>query len=244
MSLKGVMPIDSRIMSYNIADFVSYLIQSQCEWRNAMFDTVGMKVFPVPIDHNKWIALQAKSATWLDSQTGQLKTKYKLTDSLLPFIEYHDYSQTLVIERSIPKFLYGSNVTLLKASDIPLFFQTLHERLNILFNIQVSKEEWICERVDVSWNFQVGNQIGDYIKQLGTMSIPYKKTVVYGHSETVSFKNKSNEILFYDKAKECKRHKEPPSVIEQANGLLRLEIRSTYDDLKKYAPSAAKPLIC
>ncbi|WP_135552693.1 hypothetical protein [Paenibacillus cymbidii] len=65
-----------------------------------MFDTIRMKVYPRPIDPDKWIALQAKSATWLDRDTGQLKTKYKLTESLLPFIEYHDYSQTLIIERS------------------------------------------------------------------------------------------------------------------------------------------------
>jgi hypothetical protein len=202
-----------------------------------MFDTIKMKINPVYINPNNLIKFQDQSFTAYENNTAVLNTTYKIKDKQLPYIRYYENSQTLVVELSIPKFLYGNNVTLLKEKDIPIFFQKLNERLKQLFGIQVNKEEWQqVERIDYCWNFQLGDQLHTYLKQLSYMNMPYKTPYNYGHDETVGFENKSSEIIFYDKHKECIHSKETKEIIYQAKGMLRFEVRPSYDDLKKCSP--------
>jgi hypothetical protein len=202
-----------------------------------MFDTITMKASPVYIDESQLHKFQDQSFTAYENNTAVLNTTYKIKDKQLPYIRYYEYSQTLLVDLSIPKFLYGNNVTLLKEKDIPIFFRKLNERLEQLFGIQVKKEEWQqVERLDYCWNFQLGDQVHTYLKQLSYMNMPYKKSYNHGHNETVGFANKSSEIIFYDKQQECKDHREPKEIIDHAREILRLEIRPSYDDLRKLSP--------
>ncbi|MEK8130474.1 hypothetical protein WMW72_21430 [Paenibacillus filicis] len=104
-----------------------------------MFDTIKMKVSPVYPELN---SIPHESTTYLDKSTGLLKTTYKMKDEQIPYIHYYDNSRTLVLQVSIPKFLYGNNVTLLQEKDIPLFFKRLQERMIELFQIEVSAADW------------------------------------------------------------------------------------------------------
>ncbi|WP_127490341.1 hypothetical protein [Paenibacillus ehimensis] len=76
-----------------------------------MFDTIIMKTFPV---YPNLESVAAEKIAYLDKGT-----TYKIKDSQIPFIKYFDNSRTLVLQVSIPKFLYGNNVTLLQEKDIP-----------------------------------------------------------------------------------------------------------------------------
>ncbi|NEW04683.1 hypothetical protein GK047_01440 [Paenibacillus sp. SYP-B3998] len=201
-----------------------------------MFDTIKLKAKFITIDPMILDQLQAKSITFLEKSTGQLITKYTIKDALLPSITYYEFSQTLTIQVSIPKFLYGNNVTLLKESDIPLFFQRLHERLYELFHIQLHTQNWKdTERIDVCWNFPRQDTISSYIKELSGIQLPFTKPSTHGHSETAIHSNKSKRICFYNKQQECIDHKEPQSIIDQAKGLLRMEIKPSYVVMRKYS---------
>lgn len=195
-----------------------------------MFDTITMltKIYihPENLQHTESFTFQ---------KDGVSRTKYKYKDSLISKIIYRDYNQTLEVELSIPKFLYGNNVNLIKESEIPLFFQRLHQRLHELFNISIRKEDWYTKRLDVCWNFPANEDIDDYLKQLAEMKLPRLKPETYGHQETVVHRNKSRRISFYNKQKECKRTKQPREIIDQAKGLLRMEINLKEKSLSKYS---------
>ncbi|MDO3676716.1 hypothetical protein [Paenibacillus ehimensis] len=194
-----------------------------------MFDTIIMKTCPV---YPNLESVAAEKIAYLDKGT-----TYKIKDSQIPYIKYYDNSRTLVLQVSIPKFLYGNNVTILQEKDIPLFFQRLHERLYELFQIEMKTEDWSgTERLDVCWNFQVGHLVSDYVREIHKLKLPYMKPYSYGHLETAGHKNDSRETIFYNKQLECIDRKEPKEIIDQAHGILRMEIRPSYKEMKKFSP--------
>lgn len=200
-----------------------------------MFDTVKLKVRPIYIDSETMNQLNAKSVTFLSKETGALSTSYTIYDEKLPFIKYIESSQTLYVQVSIPKFLYSDNVTMLTEADIPLFFDSLQDRIQQLFHIQIPHDEWTVVRCDVCWNFQVDNNVGDYVRLLGKQQLAYKNTTTYNQDQTVEYWNKSSRIIFYDKHKQTTKMKEAPDIIERSKGILRLEVRPSDSDVKKYA---------
>lgn len=102
-----------------------------------MFDTVRLKVRPVAIDLGILNHLTSNAVTFLSKETGALSTSYTIYDELIPYIKYIESSQTLHIQVSIPKFLYGDNVTMLEEEDISLFFDRLQKRIHQLFHIHI-----------------------------------------------------------------------------------------------------------
>lgn len=202
-----------------------------------MFDTVRMRTTGFML--NRIIISQYKhhETTYFDSQTGTPCSKYVILDiPHLPCMKYYDKYCSLEIELSIPKYLYGDNVQMVDEADIDCFFTQLHQQLYDLFGIQLqSKKEWKCLRIDVSWNFQVGKKIHDYMRQLSMMRLPRKSTVAYNQVETVIFSNKSNRIMFYDKECECRKRKCSEDIIMRAAGILRLEISTPDYKMKDYA---------
>lgn len=194
-----------------------------------MFDTVTLftqfHIHPDQLSHLE---------SYTHVKEGELRTRYTYDDATLK-IEYKQYYQYLEIECSIPKFLYGNNVVLLEERDIPLFFQRLHERLNELMGVEVHGEDWQAKRIDVSWNFQVGDELDSYVKELGKIKMAYLVPHTYGINETAVHENDSRRISFYHKPKECLRNKQSKELIKQAAGLLRFEVNVKGKNLTKYA---------
>jgi len=174
------------------------------------------------------------SFIYKDSNTGMDCTKFKLRTNNIPMMEYNTFTQRLVVELSIPKFLYRENVTNLKQKEIETFFSLLEEELYQNLSVRIDKTEWQIKRIDVSWNFQAGHKVTDYLNQLKQMEIPRLVKTVYQDGETVSFGNKSRETIFYDKQKQCKNNKDPVDIVKRAYGLLRMEIRPSYHEMRKY----------
>ncbi|NIK70561.1 hypothetical protein [Paenibacillus sp. BK720] len=201
-----------------------------------MFDTVKLKVRPIYIDSDTMAELNAKSFTSLSKETGALSSSYTIYDEQIPFIKYIESSQTLHVQVSIPKFLYGDNVTMLTEADISFFFERLQNRIEQLFHIHIPHDEWTISRCDVCWNFQVGKDVGEYVKWFSKQKLAYKDTITYNQDQTVAFKNKSSGIQFYDKHKQVTRVKEASDLIERSKGILRLEVNPSDNDIKKYAP--------
>ncbi|MEC0248168.1 hypothetical protein P4H65_20435 [Paenibacillus chitinolyticus] len=202
-----------------------------------MFDTIVMKASYVLIANEYWNNLKPVIKTFLDEETGLCRRSFVLHDEKIPYINYQEWSQSLIVQVSIPKFLYGNNVRLLQEKDISVFFQCLHERLFELFGVTLRAEDWYLyhNRLDVCWNFTVGGQIDDYLNRLSRLHLSFKKTVVTGDLETVAYKNKSSQIIFYNKQKEVIHSRESKEVIGQADGLLRMEIRPSHHDWIKFS---------
>lgn len=202
-----------------------------------MFDTVTLKVRPIYIDSEILNQQNPNTVTFYSEETGALNRSYKIYDEKLPFIKYIESSQTLSIQVSIPKFLYGDNVTLLTESDIPRFFEGLQERINDLFSVQIPHTDWTISRCDVCWNFQIGVNVSEYVRLLSKQQLAYKNTTVYNQDETVEYRNKSSRFMFYDKHKQTKKTKESGDIIERSQGVLRLEVNPSDSDMKKFSPT-------
>ncbi|KRF27650.1 phage/plasmid replication domain-containing protein [Paenibacillus sp. Soil787] len=200
-----------------------------------MFDTVHLYAKGIYINADMLNQHNPKVVTFLKQETGALNTKYVIYDEKIPYITYNDGSSILNVQVSIPKFLYGNNVSQISEGDILKFFEELQKRIFQLLSIRIEHEEWITKRCDVSWNFQVGNDVSEYIRHLSKQKLAFKNTHSHNHDQTVEFSNKSNRIIFYDKHKQTKKMKEPADIIEQAKGVLRLEVRPSIHDMKKFS---------
>lgn len=200
-----------------------------------MFDTVRLKttgIMNFPIDRFE----NVDRRVYLDNSSNTLLSVYFIKGiDKLPFIKYQESDNSLEIEVSIPKYLYGENVTLLKQHDIDVFFTQLSDQLHSLFDVSIDRSEWRVKRIDVCWNFQTGNKLTDYMKQLSLKKIPRMNTITYNQVETVIFQNKSKRIQFYDKEKECRDKRCSPEVIERAWGLIRMEISPPDYEMKEYS---------
>ena len=203
-----------------------------------MFDTVVIKARPIHLNSDVLLSMEnCKSVTFLNKETGVLQTRYEIYDDQLPYIKYLDGSQTLLIQVSIPKLLYGNNVTLINQQDISIFFERVQERIHQLFSVSIPRTEWSIVRADICWNFQAGKDVGEYVRMLSKQKIAFKNTISYNQYQTVEFFNKSSRIIFYDKQRQMQKEKALPELVEQSKGILRLEIKPSNSDMKKFSPT-------
>lgn len=194
-----------------------------------MFDTVILKANGIDINPN--YINNAETVTFINKD-GEYISKIKFSIERVKF-EYLLQRKILQIELSIPKFIYGTNTKMINESDILNFWIQLHKLIRENLGTTINKEQWIVKRLDVSYNFKVDN-VGMWIAEISKQNISKRTQITYNRNETVIFKNKSSSICFYDKEKECIYRKEPKEVIEQAKGILRLEIRPATYHLREY----------
>ncbi|MGO4548547.1 hypothetical protein AB4Z29_27535 [Paenibacillus sp. 2TAB23] len=203
-----------------------------------MFDTVVIKARPIYLESEVLLSMKnCKSVTFLNKETGVLQTRYEIYDEQLSYIKYLDGSQTLSIQVSIPKLLCGNNVNLINQHDIPSFFEGVQQRIHQLFSISIPHSEWLISRADICWNFQVGKDVGEYVRMLSKQKLAFKNTRSYNQDQTVEFCNKSSRIIFYDKQRQIQKEKASPELVEQSKGILRLEIKPSNSDMKKFSPT-------
>lgn len=195
-----------------------------------MFDTVTLVAFDIDINPNRLNGIIP--FTYLND-AGEYISKYTFTKEKIKY-EYSLQKRFLKIEFSIPKLIYSTNTKIITESDIEGFWSKLYNTLHKHLSIYINKEQWIVKRLDVSYNFKV-DDVGEYIKEISKKTISKKTKITYNENETVIFKNKSSSICFYDKEKECINGKEPKEVIEQAKGILRLEIRPSTYHIREYS---------
>lgn len=197
-----------------------------------MFDTVRLKAKGIYIDlerlENLYIDNRDKTIRRRNiTDDGEIVTSYELHfDTQLPYIKYVESSRTLSIQVSIPKFLYGDNITMVTESDVSRFFNLLQARLEELLGMTVAHEQWIATRVDLCYNFEV-DSVSDCIKQIAMLRLPRKNTKTWNHCETVVFSNNSSKVKFYDKEKQCHDIR--------ARGIVRMEIEPSDADLRNYS---------
>ncbi|MFC0417736.1 hypothetical protein ACFFHH_20210 [Cytobacillus solani] len=189
----------------------------------------------------------------INADTGELTYSVSILNHSIPYIRYYFPSQTLVIEVSVPRYLFGDNVHMVKnASDIDLFFNKLHNDFKELLNISIDRNDWIAaNRFDVSYNLDIsktGFLIDEWIIHTSQQSIPYKKnkTVHYENDDKltgVTFKASAtshDKVHFYNKHAEVKQNKyyrDKEDILQRAEGMLRIEIVTSPYERDKYSSS-------
>ncbi|MDQ1143425.1 hypothetical protein QE429_000252 [Bacillus sp. SORGH_AS 510] len=197
-----------------------------------MFDTVTLIAFDIEINPNQLEGIIP--FTFMDNDDGTFISRFSFTKERISY-KYNLQKRILKIELSIPKLIFGTNTKMVTESDIEDFWSKLDMLIRKHLNTKISKEQWIVMRLDISHNFKV-DDVRAYISEINKKAISKRTKVTYNDNETVIFRNKSSSICFYDKEKECINKKEPQNVIENAKGILRLEIRPATYHLKEHSP--------
>lgn len=181
-----------------------------------MLDTIRVK-FPIdPTDEQlkAWTLRTTKS-------TKGTKTVYiynpVVGETVLRFTYFPlDYSgkPMLTLELSLPKLVFDNNYQMLGSIDEAIKIANLKIE-NVPHIPKLDLAEGILIRLDMCYNHQVGEAVDDYIKAIGNLDFPHRRTK-YHRYEGVEFRAKHKTAKFYNKEHE--------SGFMEAHGILRQEI--------------------
>jgi len=181
-----------------------------------MLDTIRLKfsVSPSPDQLTKW------THRITETQTG-IRESYIynpiIGDTMCKFT-FFPYSYTgdslLTLEVSLPKLVLGNNYQMLGSIDGTIKISNYLLNNSSLYIPEIDLSEGVLIRLDMCYNHQVGDLVDDYIKALGYLDYPHRRTSNYRH-EGVQYKSKHITTKFYDKEKE--------TGFPEATGILRQE---------------------
>lgn len=165
-----------------------------------MIDTIGLRF-------NEYVDLGVCNLWHDDSEDrGKGKTiRYKLikrSDNGAPIkYNYYPYANHgapfLYIEFSLPRLLYGSNVFMI--CDIEWAVNQANLMLPEILGVpKINLWEGILTRLDVCYNFDVGELVKEYITAMGTLLYPNRKREIYP-SQGITFQTDNSSIKIYDK---------------------------------------------
>lgn len=137
--------------------------------------------------------------------------------TLLRFTYYpEDYSgfPLLSLEMSLPKIIFDNNYQMIGSIDgaIKIANMMLADVPNVP---KLDLAEGVLIRLDMCFNHQVGDAVEDYIKAMGNLDYPHRRTK-HHRFEGVEYRAKHKTTKFYNKERE--------SGSEEAHGILRQEI--------------------
>lgn len=120
----------------------------------------------------------------------------------------------LTVEVSLPKLSFGNNYQMIASIDEAI--KSGNARLDGIPHIpKLDLAEGILIRLDMCYNHQVGEAVEDYIRAIGNLEYPHRRTK-YHRNEGTEFRAKHKTTKFYNKERE--------SGYAEAYGILRQEI--------------------
>lgn len=190
-----------------------------------MFDTVRLQTDNVGLS-----AERLKRAGWMqritremDKTTGEMKesSHWRLQRDASPhFLQYSPDDDTLIVETSLPKVIYGDNIQMLKPADVP---RALGELTNRVADAVQDADIPDCAlwrlrgRADAVFSWDVGGRVRDYLHAYKSLGLPRHHSQAVDVDATLYWKNGERTIRMYDKHCETKD--------DAARGLLRFEIQ-------------------
>jgi hypothetical protein len=120
----------------------------------------------------------------------------------------------LSLECSLPKLIFDNNYQMLPSIDGTVKIANLF-LADIPHVPHLDLGEGVLIRLDMCYNHQVGDMVSDYIKALGNLEYPHRRTK-YHRYEGTEYRAKHKTTKFYDKEHE--------SGYIEAHGILRQEI--------------------
>ncbi len=194
-----------------------------------MIDTLGVNDTHVRIpedlylgwpDHGSHVQGSGYTVKWWGV------TKY-LPNSASVKLTYFPFQSSGLLKKefSLPSILFGNNVQLV--IDLPGAIDAANSMLANMPGVpQVDLWAGRLYRLDVCYNFQVGELVPWYVKSLQGLEYDYHDTLPYT-SQGVQFLNGQNALKMYDKARERQDEHDCAGAIA-AKGMLRAE-----DELRK-----------
>ena len=142
---------------------------------------------------------------------------YKLDEAFLKYTYIPtDYTgkPLLSLELSLPKLLFDNNYRMISSIDGTIKIGNLLLR-DIPHAPNLDLAEGILIRLDMCYNHQVGDKVDDYLKAMGHLDFPHRRTKVH-RQEGVEFRAKHKTLKFYNKERESR--------FPEAAGILRQEL--------------------
>jgi hypothetical protein len=181
-----------------------------------MLDTIRVK-FPIDPTEEQlkgWIHKTTSSPT---GKSDVYIYNPVVNDAMMKFTFYpFDYkgNPMLTLEVSLPKLSFGNNYQMIYNSDEAV--KIANARLDEIPHLpKLDLAEGILIRLDMCYNHQVGDAVEDYIKAMGCLDYPHRRTKHHRY-EGVEFRAKHKTTKFYNKERE--------SGFAEAHGILRQEI--------------------
>jgi len=184
-----------------------------------MLDTVRVKypISPDPEQLQSWIHKTTTTETSGTREYYIYNPKVTEDEVSLRYTYYpldYNFKPLLTLELSLPKLLYSNNYQMLLSIDRSI--EAANKKLAIVPHAPIlDLAEGILIRLDMCYNHQVGEAVDDYIRAIGNLDYPHRRTK-YHRGEGVEFKAKHSTSKFYNKQRETKT--------QEAFGILRQEV--------------------
>jgi hypothetical protein len=166
-----------------------------------------------------------QSATYSDPdlQTGGYRknTVQALTQNGVA-LRIHNNGRLLTIEASLPKLIYGNNLS--RVSQPTAALKQLREVARDLVTGPIpGLADTECLRVDFCYNFFVGDQLPDYLAAIS--KLPHsRQRFVYNGAHSIEWSSKNGRrIILYDKDLEMQHNDR--IIASEAKGILRFEVQ-------------------
>ncbi len=181
-----------------------------------MIDTIRVKFPIVPTDFQlgAWTAITSRVG-----QSERIKYVYNPTVGYSSmrftyFPEAYDGYPMLTLEVSLPKMVFTNNYQMVESIEETI--KLANAQLAKVHDVPVlDLAEGILIRLDMCYNHQVGDAVNDYIKALGNLDYPHRRTKSH-RNEGVEYRAKHKTTKFYNKEHETGK--------KEAYGILRQEI--------------------
>ncbi|MBI5963983.1 MAG: hypothetical protein HY863_10945 [Chloroflexi bacterium] len=181
-----------------------------------MLDTIRVK-FPIDPTEEHLKNWTRKTTSTPKGESDVYIYNPVINDAMCKFTYYpQDFkgNPLLTLELSLPKLVFGHNYKMLNSIDEAI--QSINARLDQVPNIpKLDLAEGILIRLDMCYNHQVGDAVNDYIRAIGNLEYPHRRTK-YHRNEGAEFRAKHKTTKFYNKEHE--------SGYAEAYGILRQEI--------------------
>jgi hypothetical protein len=163
--------------------------------------------------------------TWLRFKGGSIHVIYYPQDL------HNEPEPLLLFEMSLPKLVYGDNIHML--FDPSLAIERAHQIISQHSHVpMVDLNQGVLYRIDLCYNFLVGEFVSEWIRQLFKLKYPRRKTKPYYPFEGVQYYSQKASLSYYGKEAETRD--------SNAQGILRME--ATWRDKSQIGQLVGKPL--
>jgi len=166
-----------------------------------------------------------KSAIYSDPDLKTGETRRNTVQSLTHdgvTVGIHNSGRLLTMEASLPKLMYGNNLS--RVSRPTMALRRLRELVRDLVTGPIpGLADSECLRVDFCYNFFVGDQLPDYLAAISKLPHSRQRFVYNGARSIEWSSNNGRRIILYDKDLEM-QHNDRIAAPE-AKGILRFEVQ-------------------
>jgi len=165
--------------------------------------------------YNTFMTAEGQAYSTYNSQYDGLRIKHTVEN------------QRLKLElSSCSSFFYGNSMMPLEEEQVPSLLEKL--RLLLTTNLEADLLEPLesakVTRLDIKYDFQVGNEVQHYMTALAKHTVPQHRRDILGDGQTVCFINGLRKMMFYDRHANAVARNKSREETEMSKGVIRFEV--------------------